>query len=249
MKTNQLAAEDREFFSLVSEAVFSNPFSDERMHADQRLSGLPKTASREEHLDAAVDQTRHFLDKLRQSGQHSISLYPEPDRSLIEISHLFDIFHRHIDDFDRFTQMQIAAGDAICPVPFAAEVIDALHERGFTQHDASRYFAMFFQLRRAFFFINTSLIGRSRSMKQLRLSLWDNVFTHDMRLYKHHLWNRMEDFSTLLLGETGTGKGAAATAIGRSGFIPFDEKRKCFSESFMSSFLPINLSQFPEASH
>ncbi len=247
MKTTQLASEDREFFALVSEAVFSNPFSEERMHADQRLSGLSQKASREEHLDAAVDRTRHVLGKLRQSGQDNISLYVEPDRSLIEIGHLFDIFHRHIDDFDRFTQMQMAAGDAICPVPFATEVTDVLHERGFSIQDASRYFSMFYQLRRAFFFINTSLIGRSRSMKQLRLSLWHNVFTHDMRLYKRHLWNRMEDFSTLLLGETGTGKGAAATAIGRSGFIPFDDKRKCFSESFMSSYLPINLSQFPEA--
>jgi transcriptional regulator with PAS, ATPase and Fis domain len=83
-------------------------------------------------------------------------------------------------------------------------------------------------------------------MQQFRGRLWENVFTHNLQHYEQTLWNRMEDFSTLLLGETGTGKGAAAASIGRSAFIPYDERKECFVESFTHAFVSLNLSQFPE---
>ena len=51
---------------------------------------------------------------------------------------------------------------------------------------------------------------------------------------------------TLLLGETGSGKGISARAIGQSGYIPFDKKKGCFAESFTRAFTSLNLSQFPE---
>jgi transcriptional regulator with PAS, ATPase and Fis domain len=67
-----------------------------------------------------------------------------------------------------------------------------------------------------------------------------------MRTYHDSLSSRLEDFSTLLLGETGTGKGDAAAAIARSEFIPYLPDKRAFAASFTDSFISINLSQFPE---
>jgi transcriptional regulator with GAF, ATPase, and Fis domain len=117
---------------------------------------------------------------------------------------------------------------------------------GFTPEEALHFFAVYFQLRRAYYFILKGIIGRSPCMRSLRESLWNNVFTRDVALYTTTLWNKMEDYSTLVLGETGSGKGVSARAIGQSGYIPFDRKTGCFAESFTRAFTSLNLSQFPE---
>ena len=67
-------------------------------------------------------------------------------------------------------------------------------------------------------------------MQTLRSHLWRSLFTSFPAIYEKVLWDRMEDFSTFLVGETGTGKGTAAKAIGRSGFIPFNEKKLNFRD-------------------
>ncbi|MDD4872036.1 MAG: sigma 54-interacting transcriptional regulator [Kiritimatiellae bacterium] len=246
MKTLSFEAEQREFLTLVTRAAFANPFSEERTQLDLKIAGLSDKNGTGNPLDTVLARVHNFLEKIRPEKKGSRGISSE-DQRIIRYAHLFDIFHSFADKFDELIQTQIKAGEVSCPAAFAKDTLDTLCNRGFTQMDAMWYFAMFYQLRRAFYFINTLLIGQSPSMKQLRMSLWNNVFTHDMQMYEKYLWNRMEDFSTFLLGETGTGKGTAATAIGRSGFIPFDDKKNCFSESFMRSFTAINLSQFPES--
>lgn len=152
-----------------------------------------------------------------------LSLGPDDkDRDLVESAVLFDTFQRYLGPFDRFILSQVRAGRKTLAVPFAGEALSRLEHRGFSPEASLRYFGLFFQLRRAFFFIDQSLVGRSEAMKYLRRQLWNNVFTDDIEIYQQYLWNRMEDFSTLILGETGTGKGASAAAIGRSGYIPFE---------------------------
>ncbi|MGD8366880.1 MAG: sigma 54-interacting transcriptional regulator [Desulfobacterales bacterium] len=242
----RLTAEERGFFALINQAAFANPFSEEREALDRRIAGLPPEASQEAALAGSIARIRRMMDRLEREGRARIDRFAGRDRRLVENAFLYDFFHRFLDRFDRLIVEQAAAGADPLPVGFADEAFALLGGRGFDRRGIRRYFEVVYQLRRAFFFIDRSLVGCSPSMRRLRKRLWDNVFTHDLDLYNRHLWDRMEDFSVLILGETGAGKGAAAAAIGRSGFIPFDEKKGRFAASFTGSFLELNLSQYPE---
>jgi hypothetical protein len=89
-------------------------------------------------------------------------------------------------------------------------------------YDAPHLFACFFQVRRAFHHIIESIIGSSLAAARLRASVWQSIFTHDMRRYRRTLYDRMGDFTTLICGPSGTGKELVARAIGLSRYVPFD---------------------------
>jgi len=244
----RLSGKLREFFRLVNLAALANPFSDERVDIDLKITGLPPHVSTEERIRRITIKVRRHIENLETEWGTPLRLnhFTGQERKLIRSAFLFDFFHQFLGDFDELIREQIKAKDRPVKPPFVHEALELLYRRGFT-HSASLYFlALCYQLRRAHYFIDQGLIGRSACMKKLRRSLWNNVFTHNLEIYEQHLWNRMEDFSTMLLGETGAGKGASANAIGRSGFIPFDEKKQCFVESFSRSFVSLNLSQFSE---
>ncbi|MFZ5570423.1 MAG: sigma-54-dependent transcriptional regulator [Thermodesulfobacteriota bacterium] len=243
---NQLSAGEREFFSLVSRAMFVNPFSEERSDLDRKIAGQYPQADRSEIIARAVEEVARRIEILEQEKRSDLHFYAAEDAKILEKTFLFDFFYRFKDRFDQLIRDQIQAGENPIKIPFYPEALSLMLRRGFTEEMFRRNFELGFQARRAFFFIDRTLVGNSRSMKQLRLDLWNNVFTHNIEFYERYLWNRLEDFSTLILGETGTGKGTAALAIGRSGFIPLDKRKRIFVESFARSFVSLNLSQFPE---
>lgn len=234
----------RTFFRQIKRAIVSNPFGTERALVDRELVGLPddKPVSEElfEQLLARVNATLAAVKKKRSSAG-----LDSEDRQLLGYGVLFDLFHSYRPEFDALIKTQIAKEGESCRTPFASEILRKLATAGFNDTDCLRILALFYQMRRAFYFIR-SISGESNCVQLLRKSLWNNIFTENIELYESYLWNRMEDFSTMLLGETGTGKGLAASAIGRSGFIPFDSRKQCFKESFAKTFVSINLSQFSE---
>lgn len=247
MKIQALSDENRNFFSLVADATFTNPFSSQRAEIDRRIAGMLSERDWRKVVPRAVDQIHRRLVQLDEGRPRTIQDFDAADRELMTYTYLFETFHRFAKDFDEHIIRQQHNGTEPAPVPFAEKALESLARRGFTPQQATQYFALFYQIRRAFFFIDTGLVGSSDCMRTLRMDLWNNIFTQDIRRYERYLWDRMEDFSTLLEGATGSGKGAAAAAIGKSGFIPYDPQRKRFAVSFTQTFVAINLSQYPES--
>ena len=245
-KGNRLSSRDRDFFRLVSQYVFCNPFDPDANTFVHKIVG--KNYKSRETL------YRHLGEKVQKRIESAIlgknllwSDFSGEDQELVRVALLYDTYGLCQTEFDELITRQIDAGSIPCSVHFADHILTLLHNRAFGRDQCLRYFEYFYQLRRAWFFIHHGLIGTSPSMQRLRAQLWRSVFTSDTNWYERYLWDKMEDFSTFLIGETGTGKGTAASAIGRSGYIGFDEKNNRFSTSFVDNFIEINLSQFPES--
>lgn len=246
MKKIKLSSENRSFFQLVADASATNPFSPQRADIDKKISGIHAADNRRQRVLYAIEAIQERLGKLDADGLLKFRDFCDKDTDLMRYTFLFDVYHSCTDLFDAFIARQEASGPDLLKAPFAPKAIEALRQRGFSEKESVQYFAMFYQIRRAFYFIDRGLIGKSQCMQDLRMALWNNIFTYDIRNYERYMWDQMEDFSTLLEGPTGCGKGAAAAAIGRSGFIPFDTVKQTFSASFTTTFIPLNLSQFAE---
>jgi sigma-54 specific flagellar transcriptional regulator A len=242
---NWLAASDRDFFAALAGVVFGNPFTSERDQLIVRLAPNAPLGDLTSDREALARVVGPKLEPWLREG--ALKKLSAEDWQALEPALLYVCYHRCVPQMDSLIERQAEKGGAPIVVPFAGDVLAELVRCGFAEEQAPRFFAFFFQLRRAFYFIERSLAGKCESMRRLREALWNNVFTHDMRGYEAALWNRMEDFSTLLLGETGTGKGSAAAAIGRSEFIPYLPEQRRFATNFSESFIAINLSQFPES--
>jgi len=238
----KLESADQRFFRLVGRAAFSNPFSQERDDLDREVARVAGDGP--DLIAAVMRRVSGRLAKVERDGRIDLADYREEDRWLLRHAILFDAFHGFIPQLDHFIREQGPGVQA--RVSFADDLLSLLLRRGFVEDEAYRYLELFYQLRRAHRFIGQAFVGTGAKMRQLRESLWNNLFTQDATRYERHLWDRMQDFSTILVGATGTGKSAAAAAMGKSGFIPFDRETKRFVSRPTDIFVPVSLSEFPE---
>jgi len=113
--------------------------------------------------------------------------------------------------------------------------------------DPAHVFACFRQIQRAFHRIYDNIIGNSMPAARLRASIWESIFTHDMRRYRRTMYRKMGEFPTLITGPSGTGKELIALAIAGPRYVPFDAERMEFADPAGEWFLPINIAALSPA--
>jgi DNA-binding NtrC family response regulator len=236
---------DHHFLEGVRTVAFSNPFAKETYQIHRKLVNAGPELSQAEVSKRIHNRLKHLVIGIENSESRTPARKTRVERETLIFAKLYLLLLDFLPEIDRYILKQIEhprrdPGS----FPVGAEMFERLQQMGYSVAEAGKRVAILYQIRRGYYFLDRGLVGQSPSMVEVRRRLWNNIFTSDIRWYVNGLWEKMEDFSLLLLGETGCGKGAAAAAVGRSAFIPYDTSTHRFAQSFHDTFQEINLSQF-----
>src|ERR1019366_1892050 len=169
--TYRLSAAERAFLTLAARAAFSNPFSDEFDALQLEIAGCDALVPAAERLPRTIARWNELLHRLHAAGVTRFQQATGDDRELLRLTCLYEIYHRYFTAFDQLIADQLAAGDRSVRVPFAGKALTLFARRGFAAEEARRYFAIMYQIRRAYQFIDHGLVGQSPCMKELRRHL------------------------------------------------------------------------------
>lgn len=231
-----------------AELTWLNPFEGERFKAEDRLLGeRAKAVTDEARLEALLAGLTDVLQAAREP--YAKGRGKRADKLVYQDMVFFRLFHDFVPDFDRVISQAHERGHAGQRMGFYDKFQAAVAHwlpGGLTGDyegiGLDRLFAVFFQVRRAYYHIRHYLVGDSPAANRLRARIWQSVFTRDMDRYQRVLAGRMGDIITLITGPSGTGKELVARGIGLSRYIPFDANTREFKEDFIKAFYPINLS-------
>ena len=244
----------------LAEIVYCNPFEEERWQLEREVLGKDyqeryryvAPGGAEELLAPNLEKLLGMALELMESARSRLAGAKDlvlAERLAYENLTHFVVFHEFMRKYDRLIVASLAGKPMPGGVSFFYEYRD--RQRYFlSTHAATRfspeqeglYFALYFQLRRAWLNIYRYLVGGSEAICALRGRIWNSCFTHDMQRYQRSLYNRMGDIVTLITGPSGTGKELVARAVGMSRFVPFDMKKGKFAVDFAEAFYPLNLS-------
>jgi hypothetical protein len=254
-----LTGEDRALAVAISRLAHANPFLPERIECERLVLGddftpgdpvwtaRPDREVQNPNVTRIGERATDLAERLR-ARVTAGTIAADADKLLYEDVVLYALYTRYENDL--LDLVSKAGGpDGNRRLPFF-ERFRADHDHWLSlpgirlpsEYDPAHVFACLFQVRRAFHHVFWHILGGSMAAATLRASVWQSVFTRDMRRYRRTLYARMDDVTTLVVGPSGTGKELVARAIALSRYVPFDAKAARFVGNFSALFHPINLS-------
>jgi transcriptional regulator with AAA-type ATPase domain len=255
---------ERQFAEAIRGLLHGNPFLPERIAYERQALGdafrsagadwnlHPELGAEHPNLEALCSRAAALLETLRARLKGAEPPSAE-EGLLLEDLCFFHIYYRRREGFSLL--IREAREGRLRPGPLALfqdflgdvdRTLGMIPGRKPTTGEAAHLFACFFQIRRAFHHVFHFIVGRSAPAARLRAAVWESIFTHDLRRYWATLFDRMGDFTTLVVGPTGTGKELVARAIAHSRYIPFDPGTRTFSADFTTLFFPLSIEALPE---
>src|SRR5580698_1024808 len=233
----------RKFLEAVANLGYCNPFLPERVELERAALGSdftgagpvwsvslshpdvtrPNVTRLHQKLPAVIEEIRAKLDAGASATDEERTIYEESVHCLL-YQRYYDHFVAARDNY-RFYRSFLEDWNRLCPRDL----------------EPAHVFACFRQIQRAFHHIYDNIIGNSMPAAMLRASIWQSIFTHDLRRYRRILYRKMAEFPTLITGPSGTGKELIARAIAGSRYVPFDPVRMEFLDVRGETFLPINI--------
>jgi transcriptional regulator with AAA-type ATPase domain len=253
-----LNSTERGLLEAVSRLAYANPFLPERVECERAVLGAefvegePVWSYRAEdpepranvwrisaRLEPLIEELRRRLERGARAAEGDLVLYEDA-----VLHALYQRCYQHFYDAG-FGAAQTSAGRWRFYSTFLADWKHFFVMEGVrlpSGHEPRHTFACFRQIQRAFEITFRDVIGSSLAAARLRASIWQSIFTHDMRRYRRTLYARMSEFATLITGPSGTGKELAARAIAESRYVPFDDRKLSFEADGEQAFFPINIS-------
>src|SRR5271157_1301566 len=256
---------ERRFLQAVSQLGYSNPFLPERIEFERAalggdfMEGEPVWSQQVDDPERPRINVWRIVERLERVAEQLRARLREgaearaQDLALYEDAVLLLLYQRYYRNF-----FEAGFGPAAAKTDstrwrfynsFLGDWRHFFHIDGVrfpTGHDPRHTFACYRQIQRAFEQVFRDVIGSSMPAARLRASIWQSIFTHDMRRYRRTLYARMGEFATLITGPSGTGKELVARAIAQSRYVPFDDQRLAFAEPAghpsAGVFFPINIS-------
>jgi DNA-binding NtrC family response regulator len=242
----------------IHNLAFVNPFGRERDQVEGRI--LSKMGCSESPISANPMFTKDFNQVLHwvwvgekallEGMANEFSIVSKAER-MASLAY-FSLYHEIVDDLDNL--IAYTEGNSVHNRKLFRRIEEGMRKRSSLVKgvsnpmwgDPEHLFSCFYQLRRAFLCLFQEIVGGSEPIRDLRMRVWESVFTQDMLSYQQWMHESVGRFPTLVLGPSGSGKEVVARAIGLSRFIPYDSQTGQFASKPRDSFRPVNLSALSE---